>query len=99
MVQWMKIEVEIVVPIIFLVQIQIDHPLATDLVLRVLVDVPEEDGAVESRGGEDLLPSRVLYVLHPVHVAVQGPHLVLQVPEVRQFVSNWNNLIIKIRNA
>ena len=46
----MKMEVAIAVPLrIFLVLIvQMEHPLVTDLVLRVLVDVPEEDGAVES---------------------------------------------------
>ena len=48
------------------------------------VDVPEEDGPVEARGGEVLLPPRVLDVLHPVRVAVQRPHLVLQVPEIHQ---------------
>ena len=58
------------------------YTVLTDLVLRVPVDVPEEDCAVESGGGEVLLPPGVLDVLHPVHVAVQGTHLVLQVPVI-----------------
>ena len=53
--------------------------VVTDLILGVSVDVPEEDCSVESRGCEVLFPSRVLDVFHPVDVAVQGTHLVLQV--------------------
>lgn len=61
---------------------RVENFLVDETLLRVRVDVPRENAAVEAGGDEQALLRRVLDVLHPVQVAVQAPDLRFQLSRV-----------------